>query len=482
MPRDGSNIYHRPSGTDGIPNYTIESAKYNSYVADVEQDLNLPRPIVAGGTGANNARDAMTSLQGDVAYQVVTNYDAYAFASGSFYSAAGATSAPTANAFIGQCYTSDPAVVPPAVPAGQNMFIEARDVTTGLKYLRQKTAGAWGAWAQQAGSNAVLDAAYVNVSGDVMTGGLTAPTLTISGSAAGVAELTLTDTSSGGHTMLQGWQVGTGNVNFYAFYDAGSGMQAYLNRTLASWNVNGNITAGNGGTTGTYFFGNSGTKSLSFDGTNFVLSGGVNVILSGQLLVNAANITSGQGGTTGTYYFGNSGTKYLSYDGSNFNISGGPLVTSGLILANSYIQSVQAANQGLFIFGSSGTKTLNCDGTNFNFVGGNLNAPGHASVAAAGGPSYTLDVTTTTYAVAVGANFLIVTNFSGLIISTSYATGLTDVFATGGGSVIRLGGSGGATAHTACGYAAPQAGYVLTNTSGVANTFGVAVIRTRLSG
>jgi hypothetical protein len=472
MPRDGSNIYHRPSGTDGIPNYTIESAKYNSYVADVEQDLNLPRPIVAGGTGANNARDAMTSLQGDVAYQVVTNYDAYAFASGSFYSAAGATSAPTANAFIGQCYTSDPAVVPPAVPAGQNMFIEARDVTTGLKYLRQKTAGAWGAWAQQAGSNAVLDAAYVNVSGDVMTGGLTAPTLTISGSAAGVAELTLTDTSSGGHTMLQGWQVGTGNVNFYAFYDAGSGMQAYLNRTLASWNVNGNITAGNGGTTGTYYFGNTGTKSLSFDGTNFVLSGGVNLILSGQLLVNAANITSGQGGTTGTYYFGSSGTKSLAYDGTNFVFAGGGMVAPS-------VWSVASPTTGNHYFGNSGSKYLGYDGTNFNAVGGNLNAPGLASIASLGGAAYSLDVTAFTYTAASGANYLIISNFSGLVISTCNATGLTDVFACGGGSTVRLGGSGGATASSALSYAPPQGGYVLTNASGATATFGVAVIRTR---
>jgi hypothetical protein len=105
-PRDGSNVYHRPVGTDAVTDTTIESTKYNSNVADVEQDLNLPRPIVAGGTGANNATDAMTSLQGDKAYQIVTNYDSYPFISGSFYSAAGATSAPTGNAFIGHCYTA----------------------------------------------------------------------------------------------------------------------------------------------------------------------------------------------------------------------------------------------------------------------------------------------------------------------------------------------------------------------------------------
>ncbi len=62
MPRDGSQIYHRPPGTDGIPDTTIESTKYNINVADVEQDLNLPRPIIAGGTGANNSRDARAAV------------------------------------------------------------------------------------------------------------------------------------------------------------------------------------------------------------------------------------------------------------------------------------------------------------------------------------------------------------------------------------------------------------------------------------
>jgi hypothetical protein len=49
-------MYTYPPGTPGIPDTTIESAKYNGYIADVQQDLNLPRPIVAGGTGANSAR------------------------------------------------------------------------------------------------------------------------------------------------------------------------------------------------------------------------------------------------------------------------------------------------------------------------------------------------------------------------------------------------------------------------------------------
>ena len=61
-PRDGSGIYHRPVGTDAVPDTTIESSKYNTNVADVEQDLNTPRPIVAGGTGASSADQARQNL------------------------------------------------------------------------------------------------------------------------------------------------------------------------------------------------------------------------------------------------------------------------------------------------------------------------------------------------------------------------------------------------------------------------------------
>src|SRR6478609_6910570 len=165
MPRDGLSQYAPPPGTNGITNYTIESTKYNGFVADVTQDLNLPRPIVAGGTGANNAHDAMIALSGEIAGQVVTNYDSFPFVAGSFYSAAGATSAPTANTCSGIAYivTND----------NNNLTIEARDFATGILYVRRKISGTWGAWAAQAGSVADLDAAYVNVSGDTMTGALT---------------------------------------------------------------------------------------------------------------------------------------------------------------------------------------------------------------------------------------------------------------------------------------------------------------------
>ena len=83
MPRDGLQQYAPPPGTNGITNYTIESTKYNGFVADVTQDLNLPRPIVAGGTGANNAHDAMIALSGETPMQgPVTNYDSISVRAG----------------------------------------------------------------------------------------------------------------------------------------------------------------------------------------------------------------------------------------------------------------------------------------------------------------------------------------------------------------------------------------------------------------
>ena len=46
---------------------TIESAVYNGFVNDVETDLNTPRPVVAGGTGATNATQARDNLEAEVA-------------------------------------------------------------------------------------------------------------------------------------------------------------------------------------------------------------------------------------------------------------------------------------------------------------------------------------------------------------------------------------------------------------------------------
>lgn len=62
MPRNGSGVYSAPAGTTGTPNTIIDSAKYNAFVADLTNDLNLARPIVAGGTGATTKSGAQQAL------------------------------------------------------------------------------------------------------------------------------------------------------------------------------------------------------------------------------------------------------------------------------------------------------------------------------------------------------------------------------------------------------------------------------------
>lgn len=62
MPRNGSGVYSPPSGTTATPQTTIESGKYNAFVADLVADANLARPIVAGGTGAATVAGARQEL------------------------------------------------------------------------------------------------------------------------------------------------------------------------------------------------------------------------------------------------------------------------------------------------------------------------------------------------------------------------------------------------------------------------------------
>jgi hypothetical protein len=152
-------VYTTLAGTHGIPDTTIASTPYNLNVDDVATDLNAPRPIIAGGTGANSAFDARVNLLAERANQVVTNFDSHVWEFGSFSSAAGATAAPTANEFAGIVYGVDL----------NNLVVEARDRLTGILYLRRKVDTAWVGtppfWTIDGDQ-------YVSVSGDTMTGDL----------------------------------------------------------------------------------------------------------------------------------------------------------------------------------------------------------------------------------------------------------------------------------------------------------------------
>jgi len=152
MPQDGSNNYQYPPGTPGIPDTTIESEAYNTFLDDlVLNDLNIPRPLHRGGTGASTADAALVNLKAEKAEQVVTAYLSHLWMPGSFRSAIGATDAPVAgHAFAGICYINEPLVSP---LTNANVTVEARDqndtVVPGKKYIRQKIAGVWSAWAYE---------------------------------------------------------------------------------------------------------------------------------------------------------------------------------------------------------------------------------------------------------------------------------------------------------------------------------------------
>jgi len=75
MPRNGSGIYSKPTGTTAAANTTIESAKYNSTIDDLVTDANAARPVSAGGTGGTTAAAGRTAL-GLVIGTDVQAYDA----------------------------------------------------------------------------------------------------------------------------------------------------------------------------------------------------------------------------------------------------------------------------------------------------------------------------------------------------------------------------------------------------------------------
>jgi endosialidase-like protein len=163
MSRNPSGIYSLPGGTyPQTPNTTVESIDWNQAFADLEQDANLARPIVAGGTGSGTASGARTNLGAEAAKQTTAsfNFDSFAFENGSFYYGASSTSAPSANAGIGTALVSD----------ANNIVLEAYDLVTSKVYKRFKVGGSWlfsGAWVAASAED------KVSKTGDTMTGNLT---------------------------------------------------------------------------------------------------------------------------------------------------------------------------------------------------------------------------------------------------------------------------------------------------------------------
>lgn len=64
MPRNVSDVYAVPAGTLATSLSIIDSSAYNTFAQDVQTDLNTPRPVVAGGTGATTGAVALVNLGG----------------------------------------------------------------------------------------------------------------------------------------------------------------------------------------------------------------------------------------------------------------------------------------------------------------------------------------------------------------------------------------------------------------------------------
>lgn len=84
MPRNGSGVFSLPAGTAAVPNTTIKSADYNSALNDLAADMNTPRPIVAGGTGASTAGAALAALGGQPKDDTLTRIAALGTAADKF--------------------------------------------------------------------------------------------------------------------------------------------------------------------------------------------------------------------------------------------------------------------------------------------------------------------------------------------------------------------------------------------------------------
>ena len=129
------------------------------------------------------------------------------------------------------------------------------------------------------------DLRYVNVNGDVMTGDLQTTNLGVK-PASGTGSIQVQDNPATSTSYMQTSTTGlklsnnAGAVKLEANTNAGTNtgqFDLYTNGDVGMANtfyVKGSVIAGSGGAGGTYYFGNTNTKYLSYTGTYYQLTGG----------------------------------------------------------------------------------------------------------------------------------------------------------------------------------------------------------------
>ena len=62
MPRDGSGVYTKPSGSTAVSGQVISSSGFNTLIDDMVTDANAVRPVTSGGTGVSSIDALKTAL------------------------------------------------------------------------------------------------------------------------------------------------------------------------------------------------------------------------------------------------------------------------------------------------------------------------------------------------------------------------------------------------------------------------------------